>query len=278
MMVRQIIVEICVITDSRIKVIHKKNGGLSDARNVGIKNSHGEYLIFVDSDDILYDKAVELLYSLVADKKSQIGICNLTHIYSYEDIEYKKETIRKFYTPDEAICEMLYQKSFLVAAGAKIYKRSCFDGIEFPVGMIFEDSAIMYKLFENASGITYSDAQIYGYMHRSDSLTTKKFNKSDCDIIIICNQIVEHFSKSSDELQKAAASYQIGGALRIYLNAPKNKGFDEEIKSSLLLIKKKGWKVFCDKNVRRKTKIALLMFFVARPLMPVVYKRVNRWK
>lgn len=264
--------------DIRIKVIHKGNGGLSDARNTGIRNANGEYLVFVDGDDIISCNAVELLYELVSDRKAQIGICDIVHCLSEKDTHFKSESRRKTFTPQDAICELLYQKSFLVSACGKIFKYNCFNNLEFPVGLLFEDSAIMYKIFENASMIKYSNAEVYGYLHREGSITTGKFSKRDCDIQVICNQIVEDLSTKSGQLKKAAICYQVVGALRIYLNAPRDGFFDEEIQIASLLIRKNGFKVLFDTRSRRKTRIAIMLFFAAKPLMPLIYKRINRWR
>jgi len=265
-------------TDSRIKVIHKKNGGLSDARNKGIEQAIGQYIMFIDSDDVVADSFVEHLYHLIGDTNAEIGICDLVHCYPKKNIEYMQETERYLYFTEEAICQMLYQRSFLVSACGKIFKRKCFDDIQFPLGMLFEDCAIMYQIFDKVNHIAYSNAKLYGYMHRENSITTKKFSKRDCDILTICSQIVEYMGNRSSVLQQAANSYQIVGALRIYLNAPKGTEFDKELRYCKQLIKKNSMGVLLDGKVRNKTKMAVLMFYLSRPIMPYVYKKIDRWK
>lgn len=173
---------------------------------------------------------------------------------------------------------MLYQTSFLVSAWGKIYPREYFEDIPFSVGMLFEDSAIMYRIFEKAEKIAYGNAKRYGYMHREGSITTNSFSERDCDILTICRQITEHMADKSQALQRAAASYHVVGALRIYLNAPPGDEFRKQVRESVGVIEQKGWQVLLDKRARRKTKLALLMFFTARPLMPAVYRHIDRWK
>ncbi|MBZ4299800.1 glycosyltransferase family 2 protein, partial [Streptococcus pneumoniae] len=77
----------------------------------------------------------------------------------------------KVYEKTEALCDMFYQKSFLVSAWANIYKKELFDDIRFPVGKLFEDSAVMYLLFEKCEKIVYSNAKLYAYVHRDNSIT-----------------------------------------------------------------------------------------------------------
>lgn len=263
--------------DKRIKVIHKENGGLSDARNVGILHAKGRYVVFVDSDDIVSHNLIEYLYKLIDKNLADIGICDPVHCYPEHEIIFEKETKQHSFHAEDAIVEMLYQKTFLVSAWGKIFKKEYFDELTFPYGMLFEDSAIMYKVFEKADKIVYGNARLYGYMHRENSITTRKFSKRDCDILIICNQIVEHMRKKSIKLQKAARSYQISAALRIYMNAPRNGEFDAELKYCELILKENSVSVLQDYNIRKKLRMALLLHKFARPIMPIVYKRINRW-
>ena len=264
--------------DERIKVIHKKNGGLSDARNKGIIQAEGKYITFIDSDDVVSSDYVEYLYNILEENDGDIAICDPVHCYPNEKIVFEQETFMRVYKAEDAIVEMLYQKSFLVAAWGKLYKKDYFEEIEFPKGMLFEDSAVMYKIFDKAKIIVYGNAKLYGYMHREGSITTKKFSKRDCDILIICQQLTEYLSNRSEKLQKAARSYQTAAAFRIYMNAPRNGMFDSEIQNSEQLLKINCKLVMQDPCIRKKMKIALLMYMFARPIMPIIYKKINRWK
>lgn len=264
--------------DERIKVIHKKNGGLSDARNRGITQSNGKYIMFVDSDDVVSLNLVEYLYNILKENNADIAICDPVHCYPNQKIDFEQETFNSVYDPEDAIAEMLYQKSFLVAAWGKLFRKEYFDDIIFPKGMLFEDSAVMYKLFDKAKKIIYGNAKLYGYMHREGSITTKQFSERDCDILTICQQITEYMSNRSKKMQRAARSYQTAAAFRIYMNAPRNGMFDAEIKKSEQLLKTNGRLVMQDAYIRKKMKIALLMYTFARPMMPLVYKKINRWK
>ena len=264
--------------DMRVRVIHKKNGGLADARNKGITHANGDYIMFIDSDDVVSQNFVEYLYSLIIENSSDIGICNPIHCYPGRKIKFEPENMKKIFKPEDAIVEMLYQKSFLVAAWGKIFKKEYFDDILFPYGMLFEDSAIMYKIFDKAEKIVYSDAKLYGYMHWNGSITTNDFSKRDCDILTICSQITDYMENKNERLWKAAMSYQTAAAFRIYMNAPRNGEFDLELRDCKMFLKE-NWKlVLQDPNIRYKMKIALLMFKYARPIMPIIYKKTNRWK
>lgn len=263
--------------DKRAVVIHKENGGLSDARNVGIKRAKGKYVVFVDSDDIIDSTLIECLYSMVSGSETQIGICDLLHCYPHEGVFFKEETKRTTFDSDDAIVEMLYQRSFLVAACGKIFPKKYFENIQFPVGILFEDSAIMYKLFDMTERIVYCDAQLYGYMHRDGSITTKTFSNRDYDILIICNEIIEYMQNRNKKLQRAANVYYTNACLRIFLNAPRNGDYDKMIIKCEEDIKKNRWKCVFDPKVRKKLRMSLLLFTLNRKLLFIMYRKIDRW-
>ena len=178
---------------------------------------------------------------------------------------------------DGAINNLLYQKKFLVSAWSKMYRRKFFEDVIFPVGMLYEDSAIMYKIFEKAKTIVYSNAKIYAYFHRNGSITTQKFDNRNFDILIIAEEIFSHYSNNSI-IVKSAMSYYVVAALRLYLNCPNQKKYNIQIKKIKKIIKRYGIIVLTDINARKKTRVGILCYFIARPLIKKIYGRVNRWE
>lgn len=263
--------------DKRIRVVHKTNGGLSDARNVGIGHASGELFSFVDSDDTISPDLITYLYHLLVTSGGEISICDPVHCYPNTQFRFSSEKNRKVFSNVEAIEEMLYQKSFLVSAWAKLFSRTLFDGIRFPEGKLFEDSAVMYRLFDRANLIAYGDAKLYGYMHRDNSITSKSFSTRDCDIIAISDEIVFYFEDRDEGLRKSARSYQAACLLRVYMNAPRDGKYETQVARCENYLNKNAKQILRDKKIRRKMKFALLMYLLARPLMPFVYKKVNRW-
>lgn len=265
-------------SDKRFQIFSKKNGGLSDARNFGMKYATGDEITFVDSDDIIESHMIQYLHDLKNKMHAEISVCNCTHCYSYENVKYVKATDEKIMKSEEAICELLYQKSFLVSAWTKLYDKKLFESIKFPVGMIYEDSAIMYRLFDEANNIAYGNACLYGYFHREDSLTTNKFSYKNFDILYICDELEKYFDDRSVAIKKAAKSYKISACLRIYMNSPRDEQYMETIKQCQNYIENNCKDVLHDKNIRTKLKGALILFRYAKFIMPVIYKKIDRWK
>ncbi len=272
--------QICKI-DSRFSVTHKENGGLSDARNVGIDKAKGDYLIFVDSDDFVSQDMVSYLVSSMENNEADIAICDPAHYYSDRqnndlNIFYPASSV-KVYEKTEALCEMFYQKSFLVSAWAKIYKKELFDDIRFPVGKLFEDSAVMYLLFEKCEKIVYSNVKLYAYVHRDNSITTKKFSDKDLDILDISNTILDHYS-GNFRVYKAAVSYKVSACFRILLNSSSEKKYNQIQKDCMTYILRNWRNVLFDKNVRLKNKLALISITLFNPFVKFIYSKVNRWE
>lgn len=266
--------------DSRIVVIHQKNGGLSNARNTGIKQANGEYLIFVDSDDVVASSMIEQLVGLIETEDADISICGVSHIFDENDIKFEQnqtETIS--YNRNSAIMEMWYQKSFLPSAWGKAYKKRLFENLGFMERILFEDIDVMHELFWRSNKIVYKNVPLYGYVHRENSITTTRFSKRDCDILKISEKLLKFSKENDDSLVPAAKSYAVTAAFRIYLNAPqKNREFHAYYAKAEELLNEYGKTVMKDKKVRNKTKYALCLYFYCKPLLMVVYKRKNRWK
>lgn len=263
--------------DNRIVVFHIKHEGLSSARNYGIDKASGKYLVFVDGDDQVDISLIMHLHSLIKEEKAQIGICDLTHSYDDSAIVYKEEYRRRLYSSSEAIAEMLYQKSFLVSSCAKIYLADFFRDIKFPEGLIFEDAAVMCRIFEKAERIAHSDARLYAYIHRVGAITTNSFSDKDFDIITISKSIVDHYRTADARIRKAAYTYFINSCIRIYLNAPRKTDYLNKIDYCEKHIKKGRWKCIINLKVRTKLRMALILFSLNRKLLFCVYKKIDRW-
>jgi len=164
--------------DDRIRVIHKENGGLADARNVALGEASGEYITFVDSDDFVNNDYVSTLYDILQESDSQISVTTLNPVnesdYTIKDTSRKNNV--KIYSSDDAIISLFYQKGFDTSACGKLYAKSLFaEGIRFPKGYVYEDMATIYKLMIRCTRIAYLDYRSYNYLYRSGSIERPTF-------------------------------------------------------------------------------------------------------
>ncbi len=157
--------------DNRIKVIHKENGGLSDARNVGIESATGSYITLLDSDDWVHNEYIEKLFELLKVKNADIAVCNFIKTYS-EDIPLvkDKEVIYDF-TNIEALRELTGKLSVqMVVAWGKLYKTELFEHIRYPLGKTHEDEFTTHKLLFKARRIVFTTESLLYYRQRRDSI------------------------------------------------------------------------------------------------------------
>ena len=168
--------------DKRIKVIHKENGGLSDARNTGIDIAKGEYITFIDSDDYIEYNYVDFLYKNLDENKADISM-------GKQYVRYPEKVINtgsgKVYivNPHDCFDKLLYGEDFDVSATIKLYKKELFKTIRFPKGRIYEDAATTYKLIDKSKKIVLNSMPIYNYMIRRDSISNNHFSLTKMDLI-----------------------------------------------------------------------------------------------
>lgn len=249
--------------DNRVIVIHKENGGLSDARNYGMKRATGNWIVFVDSDDYISKDFVSYLYNLVRNNNSEIGITS--PIIFYEDKKFKEYTNKKekiiIMDKKNALKEMLYQKIFDTSAWGKIYKKEVLENVLFPCGKLYEDISTIYKVILNSNRIVYSNQKKYFYLKRKDSIMGRKFKNNDMDYIYQTSEMFSEIKKIKDkELVEAAKCRFINANFSILLKinkCDKKSNFKQEIYKN---IKKYRKDVFWNKEVRIKTKIAIILY------------------
>lgn len=174
--------------DNRILVIHKKNGGLSDARNEGIRHAKGEYLCFIDSDDFVDSRMLEILYGNLVKYNADISIANLWWINENDVIQTDKEKERVEAYKREEIDWLLLENDFeyrwsIVIACNKLFRRKLFENCSFEVGKIHEDEFFIHHILNKADVLTYSNIKTYYYMKHCESITGRASDKRIYDAI-----------------------------------------------------------------------------------------------
>lgn len=192
--------------DKRICVIHKENGGLSDARNAGLLQAKGEYVIFIDSDDYVNLSMVEKLYIACQEQQADIGVCYFERIYDGQkpqSINDDKTPQRQLYAGRDVV-KKIYQgegESIAFNAWNKIYKKELFlnHNILYPVGRIHEDMYTTFQLLCLAPTVVILPEALYYYRIRNSSIMTTKLTSKkciDCLDSYIC--AIEYYSSVKD--------------------------------------------------------------------------------
>lgn len=167
--------------DDRIRVIHKPNGGLSDARNFGLDICKGRYITFVDSDDYIAQDYVEYMMGNIGD--ADICLCN--YIAFTENIQKVPSFIEK----DEVLSQDQYWASvftkdstqYAIVAWNKLYKRELWNNVRFPKGKVHEDRFVSSEIIKQCNKIVFLKKPLYYYRYRYGSITTQKIIRGMID-------------------------------------------------------------------------------------------------
>lgn len=263
--------------DARIKVIHKKNGGLSDARNVALDVMTGEYVVCVDSDDYITPTHIEGLYHLIEKYGAEVAVnnsCNFLEGTTPHPAK-KAENDIVFDSGLKAVEAMFYQELYDTCAWGKMYKANLFDGIRYPKGLLFEDLPTTYRLLLKASKVVFNDEQSYFYLLRSNSIEGAAFSPHKLDSGL---QLMALMDKDKDKLQPIIKSYNcriVSFVFHLLLQMP--EGYEHR-KNFENRIRKVRWSVLMDNRARKKARVASLLSFVGFGLVQKIFNKVKKRK
>ncbi|COA65263.1 glycosyl transferase%2C family 2 [Streptococcus pneumoniae] len=207
-------IEICdefAEKDSRVKVFHKKNEGVAVARNFGIQQSNGQYVVIVDSDDVAVDRMIEVLYTQIKEKDADIAVGNY-YIYDESDGNFYY-----YITDDNSCVEVLspqelidrqagawqWNSSAFIVTVAKLYKKDLFKDVSFTHGRRFDDEASTHRIFLRSKKTVFINDNLYLYRRRSGSIMGTDFDLS------WSRDLVEVFSKKISDLVLAGLDVSV---------------------------------------------------------------------
>lgn len=215
--------------DSRIKVIHKKNGGLSSARNAGIDAATGEYIMFIDSDDFIEPIMVEKLLELKENTNTEVVACNID---KFEGSTYKTIKDKNTFKDIAVFDKQTYLKKLLLrtidcTSCNKLYQKGYIGDIRFWEGVNNEDHLFLFKLYQKCNKIAYTDKVYYHYRTTPNSITTKKLNDRSFDILKNKEVIKQIIEKNKLDLNKEFHIYNISICLNYARAIYRNKVVEE---------------------------------------------------
>lgn len=181
-------------TDDRIIVIHKENGGLSDARNAGIKMFTGEYVTFIDSDDYVSPDMISLMLTVLKQSSCQIVQCEFVR---GKDDTYKFTGNGKYKVYNKR--NAFENRDVHVCVCGKLYEKSLIKGRYFPIGKINEDEYYTYKCVYESNRTAIMPDALYYYFQRSNSIMHKKKTYLNMDILDAFDERIKYFQDRKEE-------------------------------------------------------------------------------
>lgn len=160
--------------DSRVKVIHKPNGGLSDARNKGIDTANGDYLMFIDSDDWIEPETCQVVLQAINDVKPDTVVFGVNYVYDSGRVTKSRRGLTGLADKKECLKRLMYNISeggIFNYACNKAFSARLFEGLRFPMGKLAEDQDVVYQLVHKSSRIYVTDRHLYNYYQRNGSIS-----------------------------------------------------------------------------------------------------------
>lgn len=267
--------------DKRIVIIHKKNGGLSSARNAGIEKSKGDYIAFIDSDDYIAPSHIQLLVTPALTYDADISICGEQVIkLGKQPKPIKKQLSCSIISKEEALADILTEHNFTVSVHSKLYKRTLFKNISFPVGKLYEDNGCTHKLILKSKRITYSTNKTYYYCLRNNSITSSSYDTKKLDYISLVDQACEEILKAYPQLLYACKNRRAKARISILRQilvskcvSPTCKRQTEEIISH---IKENAFDLI--KYARINVRIAVILILINPNMLKIGNKIYERLK
>lgn len=258
--------------DNRIKLINKKNGGLSSARNTGIELAIGEYIAFVDSDDYINKYMYEVLITTLKKDKSDMVICgynkvdqneaNFQEINNYIDVN---NVLASKISKVEALDKLLIEGEKFVFAWNKIYKRKLFNELRYKNGKIYEDEFLAHRVLYKCNKVSVINEKLYFYIQRDGSIINSKFTTKRFDKVYALKERIDFLKEKNllelkEKAEKSFVDYFIWNYFVAYQRL-------ENVNSDLIKLKNEFNKVFFEilKNTKIswKEKLTLSLLYIS---------------
>jgi glycosyltransferase involved in cell wall biosynthesis len=256
--------------DSRIKVIHKRNGGLSEARNKGLDIAQGTWILFVDSDDYIQVDLVKKCYEAIQIYKADLVFFDYEKVEESCDREIpsKENNLIERYSGKEMLKEFIKNEKGSVISCNKMYHRKIWDTLRFPVGRIHEDEYVIVDIWKQVDKAIYRKEVLYYYRQREGSILHSKTLKSRYDAVdafwLRCEKL-----KEDPELYYQALGKYFNAAIDLCSferKKQKRKKIIEQIKMN--------WDPQVKNYLKKRKKIRLNIFY----LCPTICLFIMKWK
>ncbi|EKI8131646.1 TPA: glycosyltransferase family 2 protein, partial [Enterococcus faecalis] len=207
------------LSDSRIKLINKENGGLSSARNAGIECAQGEFICFIDSDDWIELDYIEVLLNGMENTNVDISVIQMIKVKDFNKIAFQSESQTKWdiFERETAMRELFSSNLIGYSANNKLYRISLFKSIRYPEGMLMEDKGTTYRLIDSSTKVAVNGSTKYHYYLRDNSILRTDFNQKNFDSFIIHEEILNFMDEHYPSISPKVKSRYVYEAIRMMM-------------------------------------------------------------
>ncbi|MBQ9077301.1 MAG: glycosyltransferase family 2 protein [Muribaculaceae bacterium] len=258
--------------DSRVKVLHRSNGGPSVARNAALDEISGGYVTFVDADDKIHPRYIETLYRNMDDYGADISSVGLTTSDGSMISGMCKRNVCHVYSSGEAMELILFQRILDNAVSGKLYRKSLWDDVRFRDGIYYEDLEVFYHVYRNAGRVVHMDVPMYYYRQHKVS-RMGNFVLGRADVLNVTDEILEYVSKEYPSLTAAARDRKFSANMNIlWLMSTTGISDDATVLRCWRNIRELRMSSLLNPKVRMKNKIGALTSFGGLWLLRNVFR------
>lgn len=269
--------------DERIRVIHRKNGGLSAARNTGLDAAKGEYFFFVDADDWISENTIQKMLDTYEETNADLVICNIKPFYEAEYAGPKKQDspLKSEVLDQEKLIERLMQNAawYYCVAWNKLYRRTMLEKIRFPVDYIHEDEAVAHRVFEKCQTVAVIADPLYYYRQTNGGIMASGTSVKSTDALsAIADRLSCARANHWQDYEGQLVQYYEGKFwewYHLFSEEKENEKYTKRMESSL---QKALPSVLHSKDISVSHKIYLTLLRFSPKLFWVVYRSVRRMK
>lgn len=260
--------------EDRIIVYSFPNAGLSEARNRGLEVATGEYVVFVDSDDLLLRNALHVMMEAMHSNPVDIVEGKIMKGELLGDFKNQNNYHTVLYTPLEAITDVLYQKRLLPSMCGKLFKRNLFDDLKFEKGILYEDLNIFYRVLEKCKKILWIDFPVYFYRITEGSIVNT-WKPQRLDVLKVTENLENYIKEKYPQLLPSAQDRRLSANFNMFALCSIN-GDKESASKCWLHIKENRKKSFFNPKVRIKNKAGILLSYMGRNVFNFAARRIYK--
>ena len=260
--------------DDRIRVYSFENEGLSEARNRGLSVATGDFITFVDSDDMLTPEAMEVMMGYLIRYSADIVEGKVIRGKVFVPAPLKTKITVKEFNFKDAIEDVLFQKTLLPSACGTLYKKSLFENLKFEKGLLYEDLNIIYRVLERCNKIVWIDYPVYFYRETEGSILDTWTSKR-LDVLKVTEKMESYIAERYPELLPAARDRRLSANFNMFALCSLNDDHENASKCWQHIKRNRKQSLFNPK-VRLKNKAGIILSYFGKNIFNIAARRVYK--